>query len=85
MCTRSTSPACRADPELVAALAGLPGRKIVHTNGSERHAERLLDHLGIADSFCGIFDIAAAEFDPKPALAGYQRCCAATRSSRAAR
>src|SRR5689334_11518924 len=45
------------DPALVDTLAKLPGRKIVHTNGSERHAERLLDHLGIAGSFCGIVDI----------------------------
>ncbi len=59
------------DPALVAALARLPGRKIVHTNGSRRHAERLLDHLGIADAFCGIVDIAAAGWEPKPALAGY--------------
>ena len=60
-----------ADPALVAALSRLPGRKIVHTNGSVRHAERLLAHLGIAESFCGIIDIAAAGYDPKPALAGY--------------
>jgi putative hydrolase of the HAD superfamily len=59
------------DPVLVAALAALPGRKIVHTNGSVRHAERLLDHLGIAASFSGVVDIAAAGFEPKPALAGY--------------
>jgi putative hydrolase of the HAD superfamily len=59
------------DPVLVEALTRLPGRKIVHTNGSRRHAERLLDHLGIAGSFCGIVDIAAAGYDPKPALAGY--------------
>ena len=59
------------DPVLVAALAALPGRKIVHTNGSRRHAERLLDHLGIARSFCGILDIEAAGYEPKPALAGY--------------
>lgn len=59
------------DPVLVAALSALPGRKIVHTNGSRRHAERLLDHLGIAESFCGILDIAAAGYEPKPALAGY--------------
>jgi putative hydrolase of the HAD superfamily len=60
------------DPVLVAALAALPGRKIVHTNGSRRHAERLLDHLGIAGSFCGIVDIAVADYEPKPALAGYR-------------
>jgi putative hydrolase of the HAD superfamily len=59
------------DRALVKALAQLPGRKIVHTNGSTRHAERLLDHLGIAGFFCGIFDIEAAGYEPKPALAGY--------------
>jgi putative hydrolase of the HAD superfamily len=59
------------DPVLVAALAALPGRKIVHTNGSRRHAERLLDHLGICGSFCGIIDIEIAGYEPKPALAGY--------------
>ena len=60
------------DPALVAAIGQLRGRKIVHTNGSERHAGRLLDHLGLADSFSGIIDIAAAEFDPKPSLPGYR-------------
>jgi len=60
------------DPALVAALGQLRGRKIVHTNGSVRHAERLLDHLGVSDSFCGIVDIVAADFDPKPALPGYR-------------
>src|SRR5215813_9935955 len=59
------------DPVLAAALSALPGRKIVHTNGSRRHAERLLDHLAIAASFCGIIDIAAAGYEPKPGLAGY--------------
>jgi putative hydrolase of the HAD superfamily len=60
-----------SDPVLVEALARLPGRKIVHTNGSQRHAQRLLDHLGIAGSFCGVVDIAVAGYEPKPALAGY--------------
>ncbi len=60
------------DPALVAAFGQLEGRKIVHTNGSVRHAERLLDHLGLSPSFSGIVDIAAAEFDPKPSLAGYR-------------
>ncbi len=60
------------DPALAAALRQLGGRKIVHTNGSTRHAQRLLDHLELSDSFCGIIDIVSADFDPKPALAGYQ-------------
>jgi putative hydrolase of the HAD superfamily len=59
------------DPVLAAALAALPGKKLVHTNGSAAHAERLLGHLGIAQSFSGIVDIAAAGFEPKPAPAGY--------------
>ena len=59
------------DPVLVEALSALPGRKIVHTNGSRRHAERVLDHLGIAKLFCGIVDIVASDFEPKPALTGY--------------
>jgi putative hydrolase of the HAD superfamily len=60
------------DPALVGAIGALQGRKIVHTNGSQRHAERLLDHLGLSDAFCGIIDIVAADFDPKPALTGYR-------------
>jgi putative hydrolase of the HAD superfamily len=60
------------DPALAAALRDLHGRKIVHTNASVGHAERLLDHLGLSDSFSGIVDIVAAEFDPKPSLAGYR-------------
>jgi putative hydrolase of the HAD superfamily len=59
------------DPILASALAALPGKKFVHTNGSAAHAERLLAHLGIAESFSGIVDIAAAGFEPKPAPAGY--------------
>jgi putative hydrolase of the HAD superfamily len=60
------------DPVLVAALGQLSGRKIVHTNGSVRHAERLLDHLGLSPAFSGIIDIVAADFEPKPALTGYR-------------
>lgn len=60
------------DPALAAALGKLHGRKIVFTNGSVRHAERLLDHLGIGDHFTGIVDIVACEFDPKPSMTGYR-------------
>ena len=60
------------DPALAGALGKLHGRKIVFTNGSVRHAERLLEHLGIGHAFTGIIDIVACEFDPKPALTGYR-------------
>jgi putative hydrolase of the HAD superfamily len=59
------------NPVLKAALADLPGKKLVHTNGSAAHAERLLVHLDIAAPFSGIVDIAAAGFEPKPAHVGY--------------
>ncbi len=61
------------DPELVAAIAALPGRKLVFTNGSERHAERLLDRLALAEHFSGIHDIVACDYVPKPHRSGYER------------
>lgn len=53
-------------PALDAALARLPGRKLIFTNGSHRHAEKVLARLGIERHFDGIFDIVAAGFVPKP-------------------
>lgn len=58
---------------LDAALAGLDGRKSVFTNGSLKHAEAILGRLGIARHFAAIFDVAAAEFVPKPDPVCYQR------------
>jgi len=54
------------DPALDQALAALPGRKIVFTNGSESHAVNVVERLGIARHFEGIFDIKAAAYIPKP-------------------
>src|ERR1700743_2136467 len=55
-----------ANPRLDAALARIPGRKLVFTNGSERHAENVLNHLGLSRHFDGVFDIKAAGYIPKP-------------------
>jgi putative hydrolase of the HAD superfamily len=57
---------------LGAALAALPGRKIVFTNGSVRHAERVLAQLGIDEHFPEIFDVEAASWVPKPDPATYE-------------
>ena len=46
-------------PELAAALKALPGRKLVFTNGSRRHAERVAEKLGVLHLFEDICDIAA--------------------------
>lgn len=53
-------------PRLEAALDQLPGRKVVFTNASTAHAETVLKNLDIARHFDGIFDVAAADYEPKP-------------------
>lgn len=55
-----------ANPDLDRLLAALPGDKLVYTNGSTAHTERVLARLGIARHFMGIFDIVDAGFRPKP-------------------
>jgi len=59
----------KADPELDAALARLPGRKIIHTNGILEHAERSLEALGIAHHIEAIYDIRFNDYIPKPCKA----------------
>lgn len=54
-------------------LSRLPGRKLVHTNGSQRHAVEVLSALGIRAHFEGIFDITAGAYVPKPDPDSYQR------------
>lgn len=59
-------------PNLAVAIARLPGRRFVLTNGSRRHAEGVAERLGILDLFEDVFDIAAAKYVPKPAKAAYE-------------
>jgi len=61
------------DPALGDAIRDLPGRKFIFTNGDRGHAERTARQLGILDRFDDIFDIVAAELNPKPAQATYDR------------
>ncbi|PKU26207.1 pyrimidine 5'-nucleotidase [Telmatospirillum siberiense] len=58
---------------LDSALERLAGRKIVFTNGSERHAESVLAKLGLTRHFDAIFDIQAADYIPKPNAESYRR------------
>jgi putative hydrolase of the HAD superfamily len=60
-------------PRLDAALALIPGRKIVFTNGSAKHAENVLTQLDIDHHFEGVFDIKAADYVPKPAMETYRK------------
>ena len=61
------------NPALGEAIAELPGRKLILTNGSVDHVEAVLGRLGIATHFDAVFDIIAAEFEPKPAPQTYLR------------
>jgi putative hydrolase of the HAD superfamily len=65
------------DPDLRAALQRLPGRRLVFTNGDERHAGRVLDRLEIRDQFEAVFHIAMADYVPKPNPATFARMMAA--------
>ena len=58
-------------PRLNVLLERLPGRKLIFTNGSVPHAERVMDRLGVTAHFDHIHDIVAAEFTPKPDPAPY--------------
>jgi putative hydrolase of the HAD superfamily len=62
-----------ADPALADALQALPGRKLVFTNGTVAHADKVLARLGLMGHFSGIFDIVHADYIPKPALGPYQK------------
>ncbi len=61
------------NPAMGAAIAKLPGRKLILTNGSTDHASAVLTRLGIGQHFEAVFDIIAAELEPKPAPQTYQK------------
>jgi putative hydrolase of the HAD superfamily len=61
------------NPAMGAAIAKLPGRKLILTNGSTDHAGKVLERLGIGEQFEAVFDIIAAELEPKPAPQTYQK------------
>ncbi|HTS42096.1 MAG TPA: pyrimidine 5'-nucleotidase [Xanthobacteraceae bacterium] len=61
------------NPVLGAAIEKLPGRKLIMTNGTRKHAETVLQRLAIHHHFDDVFDIAAAELDPKPMPQVYDR------------
>ena len=67
----------REHPELAAAIDTLPGRKLIFTNGSRRHAERVAGKLGVLHCFEGIFDICDANYVPKPTASCYDHFCRA--------
>jgi putative hydrolase of the HAD superfamily len=62
---------------LAAAIARLPGRKIVFTNADSPYASRVLDRLGLGETFEAVHDIHAMDLRPKPQASAYAGLCAA--------
>ncbi len=60
-------------PELAEAIARLPGRKLIFTAGSRRHAENVAGKLGVLHLFEDIMDIVDTGFVPKEQAAAFDR------------
>lgn len=59
------------DAELNSRIRGLPGRKIVYTNGCASYAERVIAQRGLTSAFDAVYGVEHAEFLPKPERAAY--------------
>ncbi len=65
------------DRRLVEAIARLPGRKLIFTNGDVPYAQRVLAAVGLTDAFEAIHDIHAMAYRPKPDPHAYASMVAA--------
>jgi len=61
------------NPALGAALEKLPGRKLILTNGTRAHADAVMRRLEVHGHFEDVFDIVAADLEPKPFAQTYDR------------
>ena len=60
-------------PDLRAAIAALPGRKIVYTNGCAPYARRVLAARGLEQVMHAVYGVEHAEFQPKPDRAAFEQ------------
>lgn len=65
------------DQALSAAIARLPGRRLIFTNADARHTERVLERLELKGLFDDVFDIASAGYVAKPSVRSLERMIAA--------
>jgi len=61
------------DPLLNRAIASLPGRRFVFTNGCCNYAQRVLERLDLDSLMDDIWDIRTIAFQPKPDPEAYDR------------
>ncbi len=60
------------DAVLAGHIAGLPGRRIVYTNGSAAYAARVLAARGLSGVFDAVYGVEHAGFRPKPERAAFE-------------
>ncbi|MEQ8435688.1 MAG: pyrimidine 5'-nucleotidase [Oceanicaulis sp.] len=61
------------DPVLADHVAAIEGKRLVFTNGSYKHAERVIDRLGLNGLFDDLYDIKAGGYTPKPERESFER------------
>jgi len=54
------------DARLAGAIAALPGRKVIYTNGSRAHGLNIAQALGLASCFAAFYGVEDAEYVVKP-------------------
>lgn len=59
-------------PDLAVAIAALPGRRIVYTNGSAPYARRVVAARGLDGLFDAIYGVEDAGYRPKPDRAAFE-------------
>ena len=60
------------DPALHDAIAALPGRRIVYTNGSAPYAEKVLAARGLRGAIDAVYGVEHAGFRPKPERVAFE-------------
>jgi putative hydrolase of the HAD superfamily len=65
------------DPGLRDAIAALPGRRIVYTNGSAPYAERVIVARGLSGLFDAVYGVEHAGYRPKPERLAFETVFAA--------
>lgn len=63
------------DRRLVELVGALPGRKLVFTNADMPYARRVLEQLGLGESFEAVHDIHEMAYLPKPDPRAYRGLC----------
>lgn len=62
-----------ADPHLAEAIAALPGRKIIYTNGCAPYARNVIEARGLSGLFDAIYGVEHADYLPKPDAGAFAR------------